>query len=176
MATDLEGRVEIREAGLDDAAAIAEFVARIYAERLPTIGRQDQLPGTLHGRVFLERTLGHPRSVVLVALDGDEVCGCLNFHGRDQPQRAHGGVFGISVSPSHRGRGVGTRLIGRLLEWAPRHGVRRVELEVFGNNGRAIRLYERLGFEHEGRLRDAVEVDGELVDLILMARGVTPVD
>ena len=44
----------------------------------------------------------------------------------------------------------------------------RVGLSVFSYNTRAIRAYEKVGFRHEGRLRDAIQRDGRYWDEIQM--------
>ncbi|MDZ4064392.1 MAG: GNAT family N-acetyltransferase, partial [Coriobacteriia bacterium] len=49
-------------------------------------------------------------------------------------------------------------------------GVHRIEIEAFANNPDVVRLYERLGFEHEGRREGAVVVDGKYVDVVLLAK------
>jgi RimJ/RimL family protein N-acetyltransferase len=38
------------------------------------------------------------------------------------------------------------------------------------HNERAIGLYEKLGFQREGRKRDVLRVSGEYVDEVLMAK------
>jgi putative acetyltransferase len=48
-------------------------------------------------------------------------------------------------------------------------GITRLELQVFANNARAIALYERMGFQVEGRRRMAVMVDGVAIDVLMMA-------
>lgn len=53
--------------------------------------------------------------------------------------------LGIAVLPEHRGAGVGTALLKRLLE-AAKNSYPAIALSVSPNN-RAIELYERLGFE-----------------------------
>jgi len=55
-----------------------------------------------------------------------------------------------------------------------RHGfltlnLNRVFLRVFETNPRAIRSYEKAGFIHEGRLRQAEFRDGQYVDILLMS-------
>jgi putative acetyltransferase len=45
-----------------------------------------------------------------------------------------------------------------------------MELEVFHDNERALRLYERLGFEREGVMRQAALRDGQLRDVVMMAK------
>jgi ribosomal protein S18 acetylase RimI-like enzyme len=53
-------------------------------------------------------------------------------------------VMDIALLPEHRGAGVGTRLLGELLDEAERTG-KRVSIHVEKGNP-AFRLYERLGF------------------------------
>jgi len=47
--------------------------------------------------------------------------------------------------------------------------LRRVFLRVYSDNLYAIRAYEKVGFVHEGRLRQAVYKDGEYHDLLIMS-------
>ena len=48
-------------------------------------------------------------------------------------------------------------------------GVHRIELEVFAFNPRAIAVYEKLGFVHEGVRRHALLWDGEWIDALVMS-------
>jgi len=50
-----------------------------------------------------------------------------------------------------------------------RHGLERVELEVFRSNDSAIRLYEAHGFLREGVKVGARKLDGVADDLLLFA-------
>jgi ribosomal protein S18 acetylase RimI-like enzyme len=54
----------------------------------------------------------------------------------------------VAVLPKHRGQGIGTRLLTRLLRVASKHHPA-VSLSVDGDNP-ALRLYRRLGFEVVG--------------------------
>ena len=54
--------------------------------------------------------------------------------------------LGVAVSPEHRGKGIGTALIKRLLEAATGF-YPAIALSVSPKNPRAIELYEKLGFE-----------------------------
>ena len=58
--------------------------------------------------------------------------------------------------------------------WALTYGfdelhLHRIQLEVLATNDRAIRVYERLGFLHEGRKRHAQFKAGRYVDVLVMA-------
>ncbi|MEV5515266.1 GNAT family protein [Streptomyces flaveolus] len=79
-------------------------------------------------------------------------------------------TFRTLIGPRGRGRGVGTEatrlIVGHAFEQL---GLHRVQLEVYGNNHRALRVYEKAGFVVEGVRRQAAWRDGEWVDEVLMA-------
>jgi diamine N-acetyltransferase len=67
------------------------------------------------------------------------------------------------------GTGVGTDASRCLLRYAFADlNLERIWLRVFASNERAIRLYQKLGFQVEGRLRRAAVVGGVVEDVILM--------
>ena len=72
--------------------------------------------------------------------------------------------------PDDRNRGFGAEAIGRIVRYAFEDlDLNRVGLSVFEFNDTAISTYERLGFEHEGRLRSAVKRADGFYDAILMS-------
>jgi len=64
-----------------------------------------------------------------------------------------GELANIAVSPSHRGRGLGGRLLRMMLDLAKDRGVETIYLEVRVSNERAAALYRRFGFEEIGARR-----------------------
>ncbi|HET9169934.1 MAG TPA: GNAT family protein [Actinospica sp.] len=87
----------------------------------------------------------------------------------DVDNRACG--FRISlIGPRAFGRGFGTEATRLILAHAfETVGVNRVELDVYDFNPRARRVYEKVGFVHEGTKRQALLWDGEWVDAHVMA-------
>lgn len=55
-------------------------------------------------------------------------------------------VISLAVMPEHRGEGIGSALLRRVVEEALESGLRTVSLDVAGRNGDAIRFYQREGF------------------------------
>lgn len=55
----------------------------------------------------------------------------------------------LAVKSSHESRGIARALIQRAEEWAAEVGFDRVALDVFASNDRALKFYERAGFEAE---------------------------
>ena len=68
-----------------------------------------------------------------------------------------------------RNKGYGKQALDQLLEFGFRDlNLNRIYLHVLADNLPAQRLYERFHFQHEGRLRCAVFVDGRYQDVLLM--------
>jgi len=67
------------------------------------------------------------------------------------------------------GKGYGTEAMNLILQYAfTELNLRRVTLTVFEYNPRAIRSYEKTGFQHEGRTRGALLRDGKRWDMLYM--------
>lgn len=68
-----------------------------------------------------------------------------------------GSIQNVGTVPEHRGRGIGAGLVVRALHGFQQYGLRKAYLEVTAQNGRAVRLYQRLGFRHARTVYKAVE-------------------
>jgi [ribosomal protein S18]-alanine N-acetyltransferase len=84
----------------------------------------------------------------------------------DYPDEAW--VQTMAVAPAWQGRGLGTRLLGALLDEAARRRQRVISLEVRAGNAVAQRLYERHGFVRTGVRRGYYQPGGE--DAVVMTR------
>jgi len=60
-------------------------------------------------------------------------------------------ILNMAVSPAHRRRGIGARLVTEALAWSRTSGARRAYLEVRSSNEAAISLYAGHGFREKGR-------------------------
>ena len=56
------------------------------------------------------------------------------------------GFRSVEVAPGHRRRGLGLTVMAALLEWGAEQGAITAYLQVLGDNGPALALYEQLGF------------------------------
>ena len=108
---------------------------------------------------------------VLVACMEDQLIGSAGLFVVESMRRRHVGQIGLCVHDAWQHRGVGSRLLGALLELADRWlNLSRIELTVFTDNAAAIALYEKHGFGREGLLRRYAFRDGEYADALAMAR------
>lgn len=60
----------------------------------------------------------------------------------------------LAVDPHRHGQGIGRAMMEDAIERLRAEGVRRIELYAESDNAQALRLYRKLGFVHEGTLRD----------------------
>jgi putative acetyltransferase len=155
----------LRAAAVGDAQALCALLNE-PGYRWGTLRRPYQsVEGT---RRWLEQ-LGRDDLQLVAELDG-KVVGNGGLH----PQvgrRAHAALIGLGVGDGFRRRGIGTAILGALVDVADNWlDLRRLELSVYVDNAPAITLYERFGFEPEGTLRAYAFRDGRYVDCLMMAR------
>lgn len=110
---------------------------------------------------------GHPQ---FFALRGDRVVGWCTVKRVEMPARAHVGELSMGLRPEDRAKGIGKKLVEACLRECRLLNYRKIELTVFTDNERAIRLYESTGFEKEGCLRDFARLQGLRKDAYLMGQ------
>jgi putative acetyltransferase len=159
--------VVIRRAEPSDA----EGVAAVFRSREASAGTlQNPYPSVAQWTERLGRQ-ANSLNYMLVAVAGDEIVGQAGLHGNENPRRAHVWMLGLSVREDWHHRGVGTRLMDAVIDLADNWvGAARIELTVYVDNERALRLYRKFGFEIEGTLRAYSLRGGQYTDTYAMAR------
>ena len=162
----------IRSARADDAARLAAAERQIA--RVP--GRLASLPteiGEASFRAKIEELATLQRGTFAVV----EVGGVVVGHGSLDPLRlattAHVVMLSMAIHEGFQGRGLGRMLLDHLCEWATAHrAVEKIELHVRSSNPIAIALYQRCGFQEEGRKRRRVKYREGYVDDVMMGKWV----
>ena len=152
--------------------ADAEAFAKVFSDRSASNGTlQHPYTSIEVWRARLASNVG-TRQVILAAIVNGRVVGNAGVHARsDNPREKHVCSLGISIAQVYQGRGVGRALMTACLDFADHWAnYSRVTLTVHADNARAIKLYESLGFQHEGRLRDFSFREGGYVDALFMGR------
>jgi len=165
--------VEIRPIRLEDAAAHNACIDVVARERR-YLGMVEA-PPLADSVKFIETILRNDWPLFVAEGDG-KIVGWCDIYAMTRPGTTHCGVLGIGLLPDWRGAGLGRRLMEAALAKATAIGLERVQLEVHADNSRAIALYEKLGFVHEGKRRRARKLDGVYTDILMMARLTPPLD
>jgi putative acetyltransferase len=112
-----------------------------------------------------------PNVARLVAVIDGRPIAAASLHREERHRRSHAASLGMAVHDGYARRGVGSALLAAIVDLADNWwNLKRLELNVYADNGRAIALYERFGFEREGLMRAYAWRDGAYVDSVAMAR------
>ena len=160
-------RVTLRPVRAEDVATMRSW----FTERAlsSTWGRDPVVPENyLEADVNGRFTVFDRDGCFAVDDEHGSLIGRIDFNDRDPVDR----TAELSVmlgATSGRGKGYGTDAFHTLIDHLFNdRQVERLWLSVLPFNQPAIALYEKLGFNHEGRLRSTVWIDGGWHDLLLM--------
>jgi RimJ/RimL family protein N-acetyltransferase len=161
-----DGRtVDLRTYLQEDKEQLVSFYARLSPETL-----RWSLPP--YDRRKIERwTSNLEDTVVLLAFQQNRVVGNLNvFLQRSWAQRLKGnGELIIYLHQDFQGVGLGTAMMREGIDLSRRKGLHRLSLSVIADNLNATKLYEKVGFQHEGsRREDYLGEDGRYHDVVEM--------
>ena len=160
----------IRDASIEDLPAIVA----IYNSTVPTrMVTADTEPVSVASRQQWFADHSPARRPLWVAEAGGQIAGWLSFssfYGRP----AYDGTCEVSVylAPEHRRQGLGSQLLLRCIEQAPRIRVATLLGFVFGHNEPSLRLFEKVGFRCWGHLPRVAVLDNVERDLIIVGRRV----
>ncbi|MGP4061889.1 GNAT family N-acetyltransferase [Halobacillus sp. H74] len=112
-------------------------------------------------------------STILVAENDGDFVGHVTVFGGGADRNAHVGQIITGVLEKFHGEGIAKQLFLDLDDWGVANGLIRLELSVMVHNERAVKFYERMGFEIEGTKRKSLVVHDEPVDEYVMAKILT---
>ena len=159
--------ITVRPASPADAAAIGTIYNQGIEDRVATLETELRTPE--ERRQWLQsRSARHP---VIVAEAGGEVVGWGSLNPFN-PRKAYDYVadFSIYIERRWRGKGVGSRLLARLIELARDLRYHKLVLSAFPTNAVGMALYEKFGFRTVGIYKEQGKLDGQWVDTIIMEK------
>lgn len=162
----------LRNAVADDVQGVFRHLTSVYGETDFLSRYPDEVNFTEEEeRAFLAGLENSENALFLVADFGGNVVATAGF----QPYAAssklrHRAVLDVAVQKDFWGLGLGSAMLGVLLDEAKRAGFELLELEVVADNTRAVALYEKFGFRTYGILEKAFCLrDGSFQSELLMS-------
>lgn len=89
---------------------------------------------------------------------------------RDRAAYAHTCENSIYIADRCRGSGIGTALLGALIEAAKAAGFTQMIAVIGGGEPASVALHSKCGFEHAGRMKNVGRKFGRLLDTVYMQR------
>ncbi|HLS35026.1 MAG TPA: GNAT family N-acetyltransferase [Bacillota bacterium] len=108
----------------------------------------------------------HSRLFIITNNEKENI-GLIGFYGINQRHRH--AEFAIALDPDHQGKGYASKATKLVLDYAFYIlNLRKIYLIVADTNARAHHIYEKVGFEIEGRLTEHYFINGTYEDAIMM--------
>lgn len=132
-------------------------------------------PATVVDRIAWWRSRLEQHYPVLVAMDGDQVCGFGSFGDfRSWPGYRYTVEGTVHIAAETRGKGVGSFLLKALIERAKVAGKHSMIAGVDSENTASLRFLERFGFQRVGLLPEVGYKFDRFLNLVLLQYWITP--
>ncbi len=157
----------IRRATPDDLPAITE----IYNDAvLNTIATFDTQPKTLEEQKawFDEHGMKYP--LMVAEIDGAITGWASLSRWSGRCAYANTAEISVYVSGTHRGKGIGGKLVREIVAEGQRVGLHTLIARIADGNEVSIRLHESAGFKHIGIMHEVGEKFGKLIDVYMMQK------
>lgn len=160
----------IEKAKASDAKAVLEYLKQIGGETDNLTFGAEGLPCSVEDEEkYIESLQNSTSSVMFFAKCDGRIIGDASFSSSPRERIKHRGEIGISVVRDYWGKGIGSKLMESIIDFAKNvAGCEIIHLQVRSDNERAIGLYKKYGFEKIGQFKGYIKIDGKNVDCDLM--------
>ena len=163
----------LRVAEESDAETLLEYLKVTSGETPYMVREPEEVRTSVEEEVeFIRKNRENPWALHLLAFADGVLAGSCSFAGNSERIRMrHRCTVGISLYRAFWGMGIGTVLLGEILDAAGTVGYEQAELEVVSHNTGAVRLYQKLGFREYGCFpRNMKYRDGRYADACWMMK------
>lgn len=168
----LDGKkIVFRSARSDESQMLIDYLKTVTGETRFLMCESDEINYTKEEeeQFINDHNQSEDALLILAFVDG-EYAGNCSFESKSGSRRSkHRAGIGIALYQKYTGFGLGKLMLTRLLTEIKNLGFEQAELTVVGNNEKAHRLYESLGFKECGIIPNANKYDdGTYADDIFM--------
>lgn len=159
--------VSLRLMARGDAAAILRFARSVAPHDLLFLNRDIRNPKVV---AAWEDQIEQGQITSIVALSGEEICGCTALVRDDLSWSPHVAEIRIVAAADMRGSGLGRILAQECLLLAEKAGVSKVFVRATVDQASALSVFQGLGFQPEALLREHVrDPDGVTHDIVMLS-------
>jgi len=145
-------KIDVEIAKIEDAEDIAEIayqVARLHDEAMPEYFKELPKGEQLDN---IKELLSDNQIVVFKAVEAGKIRGFLFLEMIHRVSKGLmfsklGSILNLGVDKKYQNRGIGTALLNFAEQYVREVGGEALDLSVFAFNKKAVKLYERLGYE-----------------------------
>ena len=162
-------KIEYREATPSDAEAMITFLSIVGSEtdNLSFAGKTFNVSEEKEAK-FIERFKKSKNDLMIVATQDDKIVGNAVVSRNKISRYSHRAEISIAVLRDFWGRGIGSRLMEMMIEFAREVGIEILYLEAREDNERAVNLYKKYGFSQIGVYNNFFKIEGKYYNAVLM--------
>lgn len=158
-----------REAEGKDAEALVKYITTVGGETdYLSYGKDTFNISPEREARFIERFKRNKKDIMLIALDGESVIANASLESNRVQRYSHSSELSITVLKEYWGRGIGSRLMEMMIDFARSVGTEIIYLEARSDNERAFALYQKFGFEKNCDIKRFFKIDGKYYDATVM--------
>ena len=158
-----------REVEASDAAELLKYNSKVGGETDYLSFGADSFNISAESEArFINRFKSSAKNLMLVALDGDRIIANASVERNRIPRYSHRAELSITVLREFWGRGIGTAMMQRLIEFSRDSGAEIIYLDVRADNERAKALYRKFGFESVGIFKNYFKIKNDRFDAEIM--------
>jgi len=165
-------KITFREPQMNDLKSSLEMINSLVDEKAYiTVQKKLKLK---EERKYLKQILkekeGGTRVDLILDING-KVCGSARISLIDKETKGHVGELGISLIKDVRGRGLGEKLLRKIIEKARKElKIKIITLYAYSKNKVAINLYKKVGFKKLGTIKNGINHYGKYVNNDMMVK------
>ncbi|MBQ8149404.1 MAG: GNAT family N-acetyltransferase [Clostridia bacterium] len=161
-------KLQVRPVVTDDAEALLVYLNQIGGESDNlTFGADAFDTMTVESEKEYIQSIGE-KSVMLVGTMGGEIATLAAMKVPAKERLSHRAGLSLSVKKKYWHRGIGTQMLGKLIDHAKQNGIEVLEVQLRSDHTAAIALCNKWGFETIGTFRRFLRIDGVDYDAVLM--------
>lgn len=109
------------------------------------------------------------RTILVCILDG-AFAGYAVIHGYKYSKAKHVASVHLAVKEAYHRQGIGKTLMEEVENWSKEREITKLELSVMAHNNNALQLFEKIGFQHEGKRLQSILLNNALIDECVMGK------
>lgn len=156
----LEGeKVNLRTVEEEDL----EFIRNTYNHPEVRNSINSRKPANLEQeKEFFKDTVSNDESTQLLICSEEEPVGLISLSPKNEPRVAE---IGLWLHPEHHGNGYGTEASRLMIDYGFKETTyHRIYARVYESNKASQHIWEKIGFQKEGELREQIYRNGEFED------------
>ena len=170
--TKFGNEVVIREAKSSDANGLIDCIKTYLKSNFIPLTPEEFSPTLEEQEEWISNYIYGKNDLLLIAEHKGQIIGNIDLTIHHRKMLNHTGYLGMGIHEDWQNQGIGTILLERLIEWSDiQPEIEILWLQVFGNNEKGIRIYQKNGFVEDGRQKEFIKnMNGVYIDNVIMTR------